>query len=76
MVAPPSRRLSGGRHARRAEGEDAPSASSGRALGTAGKDSGATSVALALLIETGTLSKGLLAESGGSLYTTSFPFQS
>jgi len=33
-VAPPSRRLSGGHHARRAEGEDA--------LGTAGKDAGAT----------------------------------
>jgi hypothetical protein len=34
IVAPPSRRLSGGRLARRAEGEDA--------LGTAGKDADAT----------------------------------
>jgi len=38
IVAPPSRRLSGGHHARRAEGEDAP--------GTAGKDAGATSEAV------------------------------
>ena len=37
-VAPPSRRLSGGRHAHRAEGEDA--------AGIAGKDAGATSEAV------------------------------
>jgi hypothetical protein len=38
IVAPPSRRLSGGQHARRAEGVDAP--------GTAAKDAGATSEAV------------------------------
>ena len=40
IVAPPGRRLSGARHARQAEGEDAPSTS----LGTAGKDAGATRI--------------------------------